>query len=128
MKTKFSFSLLFFACPFHHFPVSLKFATHCPVNRIGGVMVSVLASTAVDLVFETRSGQTKDCKIGVCCFSAKQATLRRKRAKTGRLESRIMCPSGAICLSVDSCFNELALLKPNSACWSRTKRTSSSSH
>jgi hypothetical protein len=74
MKTKFSFSLLFFACPFHHFPVSLKFATHCPVNLIGGVMVSVLASTAVDLVFETRSGQTKDCKIGVCCFSAKQAT------------------------------------------------------
>jgi hypothetical protein len=29
--------------PFHHFPVSLKFANLFPVNRIGGVMVSVLA-------------------------------------------------------------------------------------
>ena len=29
-------------------------------NRIGGVMVSVLASCAVDHGFEPRSGQTKD--------------------------------------------------------------------
>jgi len=28
--------------------------------------------------FETRSGQTKDYKIGLCCFSAKHAVLRRK--------------------------------------------------
>ena len=28
-------------------------------NRIGGVMVGVLASSAVDRVFESRSGQTK---------------------------------------------------------------------
>ena len=41
-------------------------------------MVSVLASSAVDRVFEHRSGQTKDYKIGICCFSAKHATLRRK--------------------------------------------------
>ena len=31
------------------------------VNRIGGVMVSVLASSVVDRGFEPRSGQTKDC-------------------------------------------------------------------
>ena len=37
-------------------------------NRIGGVMVSVLASSAVDLGFEPRSGQTKDYNIGICCF------------------------------------------------------------
>ena len=36
-------------------------------------MVSVLASSAVDHVFEPRSGQ-----IGICCFSAKHASLRRK--------------------------------------------------
>ena len=30
------------------------------VNRIGGVMVSVLASRAVDHGFKPRSGQTKD--------------------------------------------------------------------
>ena len=47
-------------------------------NRIGGVMVSVLASSAVDRGFEPRSGQTKDYKIGMCCFSAKHAALRRK--------------------------------------------------
>ena len=39
-------------------------------NRIGGVMVSVLASSAVDHGFEPGSGQTKDYEIGICCFSA----------------------------------------------------------
>ena len=48
------------------------------VNRIGGVMVSVLASSAVDCGFESRLGQTKDYKIGICCFSAKHTALRRK--------------------------------------------------
>jgi hypothetical protein len=47
-------------------------------HRIGGVMVSVLASSVVDRGFEPRSGQTKDYKIGICCFSAKHAALRRK--------------------------------------------------
>ena len=41
-------------------------------------MVSVLASTVVDRGFEPRSGQTKDYKIGICCFSAKHAALMRK--------------------------------------------------
>ena len=41
-------------------------------------MVSVLASSAVDGVFEAWSGQTKDYEIGICCFSAKHAALRRK--------------------------------------------------
>jgi hypothetical protein len=35
------------------------------LNPIGGVMVSVLASSAVDPGFEPRSGQTKDYKIGI---------------------------------------------------------------
>ena len=47
-------------------------------NRIGGVMVSVLASSAVDRGFETQSGQTKDYTIGICYFSANHAALRRK--------------------------------------------------
>ena len=51
---------------------------HAEGNRIGGVMVCVLASNAVDRGFEPRSGQTKDYKIGICCFSAKHAALRRK--------------------------------------------------
>ena len=47
-------------------------------NRIGGVIVRVLASSVVDRGFQPRSGQTKDYEIGICCFSAKHATLRRK--------------------------------------------------
>jgi hypothetical protein len=38
-------------------------------NRIGGVMVRVLASSAVDRGFYPWSSQTKDYKIGMCCFS-----------------------------------------------------------
>ena len=41
-------------------------------------MVSVLASSVVDRGLESQSGQTKDYKIGICCFSAKHAALRRK--------------------------------------------------
>ena len=47
-------------------------------DRIGDVMVSLFASSAVDRGFEPRSGQTKDYKIGMCCFCAKHAALRRK--------------------------------------------------
>ena len=38
-------------------------------------MVSVLALNVIDHGFKPRSGQTKDYKIGICCFSAKHATL-----------------------------------------------------
>jgi hypothetical protein len=41
-------------------------------------MVSVLASNTVDCVFDPRSGQTKDYKIGICWFSSKDTTLRSK--------------------------------------------------
>ena len=41
-------------------------------------MVRVLASSVVERGIESRSGQTKDFKIGICCFSAKHAALRRK--------------------------------------------------
>ena len=45
------------------------------MDRIGGVVASVLASSAVDRGFEPRSGQTYT--IGICCFSAKHAELQR---------------------------------------------------
>ena len=41
-------------------------------------MFRVLASSAVDRGLEARSGQAKDYKIGICCFSAKHAALRNK--------------------------------------------------
>ena len=43
--------------------------------RCNGVMVSLFSSVVVDL----RSGQTKDYKIGICCFSAKHTAPKRKR-------------------------------------------------
>ena len=41
-------------------------------------MISVLASSVVHHGFDPRSGQTKNLKIGFCCFSAKHTALRRK--------------------------------------------------
>ena len=41
-------------------------------------MVRMPTSRAVDHGFEPRLGQTKDYKIGICGFSAKHTTLRRK--------------------------------------------------
>jgi hypothetical protein len=41
-------------------------------------MVIVLASNVIDRGVETHSGQTKHYKIGIWCFSAKHAALRRK--------------------------------------------------
>ena len=55
-------------------------------NRIGGVMVSVLASSAVDRAIP------KSKQSDICCFSGKHAAL-RKRAKTGWLGIMIICPS-----------------------------------
>ena len=47
--------------------------------NIGGVMVSV-ALSAVGCGFEPWSGQTKDYKIGICCFSAiKHTALNKER-------------------------------------------------
>jgi hypothetical protein len=39
-------------------------------SRIGGIIVNMLASSVVDCGLGPRSVQTKDYKIGMCCFSA----------------------------------------------------------
>ena len=56
----------------------MKNAHSLILKRIIGVTVSVLASIEVDHEFKPWSGQTKDYKIGICCFSAKHAVLRKK--------------------------------------------------
>ena len=38
----------------------------------------MFASSVVDHAFKPRSGQTKDYKIGICCFSARYRALRSK--------------------------------------------------
>jgi hypothetical protein len=57
-------------------------------NCIGGVMVSVLASSVVDCGLEHQSSQTKDWNIGICCFYAKHAALRSK-SKDGLSQNNV---------------------------------------
>ena len=77
----------------------------------GGVMVSVLASSAGGRGFDPRPGQTKDIKIGICCFSARHAALRSK-SKDWLPRVRIMCLGKVACLPADCCFRELARKNP----------------
>ena len=63
---------------FFIFHLAIVLSVPSSVNLIGGVMVSVLASSVVDRGFEPRSGQTRDYKIGICCFSTKYVVLMRK--------------------------------------------------
>jgi hypothetical protein len=53
--------------PGHGFGQAQKYGYH-----IGGVMVKWLASITVHRGIETQSDQTKDNKIGMCCYSAEQ--------------------------------------------------------
>ena len=48
------------------------------MNHISRVMVSVLASSVVECGFEPQLVNTKDYRIGIFCFYAKHAALRRK--------------------------------------------------
>ena len=77
----------------------IKFLFH----RTGGVMVSVLASSAVDRVFEPWTGQTKDYDIDICYLSAKHAVLSRT--------SKDWLTRNQDNVSADCCFSELALNK-----------------
>ena len=63
--------------------------------------VSVLASLEVHHCVEPQSGLTKDYKIGICCFSAKHATLRRN--------SKYWLAQNQNNVSTDCCFSELEL-------------------
>jgi hypothetical protein len=77
------------------------------MNRIGGVMVSVLASSEIDQGFSADPVKPKTT-IGVCCFFAKHAALRRKSKDwLARNQDNVS----------DCCFSELALKKSNSSCW-----------
>ena len=76
------------------------------MNHNGGVMVRVISSRVVGCGLEHRSGQTKDYKIGIYCFSAKHSGV---RTKIGWLRIRIMCLSGMTFLLADCCFSEVAL-------------------
>jgi hypothetical protein len=50
----------------------------CWWNRLGTRGIYTALFSAIDCEFEPRSGQTKEYTIGICCFSAKHAALKRK--------------------------------------------------
>ena len=63
--------ILFRNCIFKHQNLLLS-------NQVGDIMVSVFAFSVVDRGFKPSSGQTKDYKVGMCCFSTKHAVSRSK--------------------------------------------------
>ena len=86
-------------------------------NRLAGLTFIIITSRAVDCELESRSCQTKDYKISICCFSDKHATLRRNSTDWLARNQNNVSERG---LSVDYCFSEIALLKCNEACWYKT--------
>ena len=54
------------------------YLTYQQFNRIGSVMVSVLASGLLDREFEDQSDQNKGYDIGIRCFSAKHTAIKRE--------------------------------------------------
>jgi hypothetical protein len=77
-------------------------------NRIGGIVVSMLASSAVDRGFVPGRVKPKTMKLVFVAFLQSTQHL-GERTKTSWLGIRILCPSGASCLSADCCFSELAI-------------------
>ena len=77
-------------------------------QHIGGIMVSMLGCHRSWVRVPVGSNQR--LYIGICCFSAKHAALRRKN-KTGWLGIRTICPSAATCLPADCCVSELTLIQ-----------------
>ena len=79
------------------------------LNYIGGVVVSVPALSVVDRGLEPGSGQIEGYKIGICCFSAKHATCRRKSKNLlAQIQENMFEWSNIQYLSAN-CFSELAL-------------------
>ena len=69
-------------------------------EKIGGVMVSMLASTGIDRGSKPRSGQPKDYIIGIFYFSTKHTTLRRK-SKDWMAWNQDNVSCGVQCLSTE---------------------------
>ena len=68
----------------------------------------MLTTSAVDRRFEPQSGQTKDYKIDICCFSTKHTALRRK-SKDWLARNQNNVSEWSNMSSVECCFSELAL-------------------
>ena len=75
-----------------HVCLGLVDAASYNTNRIGGVIVGVFASGAIDRGFQPRSGHTKDYKNS--CFSGKHAALKRKSKDWSARDKDNVCELG----------------------------------
>ena len=77
------------------------------LSSLNGVMVNVLASSAVDQNVRVPVESTKNLKNSICRFICTQD--KGLRAKTAWLRIRIIitCPCGVACISTDCCESEL---------------------
>jgi hypothetical protein len=86
----------------------------CVDVQVSYILVKVVNSRMTNMewkanwLYSSRSGQTKDYKIGICCFSTKHTALRCK-SKDWLARNQNNVSSVATCLPTDSCFSELAL-------------------
>ena len=97
-------------------------------NRIGAVMASVLASTAVYSWFESQSDHTKDDKIYIRCFTAKDTALKRKSQDCyARNQENVSEWCNMYIRGLLFQWNSTKK-RSNLVCWSTAKLTSSSSH
>jgi hypothetical protein len=78
-------------------------------------------------VISPRSGQPKDFKIGICCFSTKHVALRRKSKDWFTQNQDNVSEWGDMSIS-GLLFQWASIIKIQLWCWSSTKRTSSSFH
>ena len=58
---------------------ALRVKCSCQISLL--IMVSMLASSAECPGFDPRQCQTKDNKIGICCFCTKNAAFNRSKSK-----------------------------------------------
>jgi len=73
------------------------------MNQIDGAMVSMIILSVVDHGFEPCLSQTKNYKIGICCFTAKYAASRSKmRDWLAQNQDNVFD-----CLPKNCCFSEL---------------------
>jgi len=98
------------------------------INRICDVMVSVLASNAVDRRFQPHSGQTKDYEIGICCFSAKHAALIMRKSKDWLAHNQNNVSDWSDMSTCGLLFQLASTIKIQPSCWLSTKWTSSTSY
>ena len=71
-------------------------------------MVNALDSSAVDREFEPpRLGQTKDFNIGICCFPANRAALRRNNKDLLARNLGKCIRVDETCLPAICCFSEI---------------------